>query len=38
MDVQKEKRKDPDEELFRIANLKLEDLELEVANEKNITD
>ena len=35
MEVFKEKRKAPDEELFRIAHAKLEDLEMEVASEKN---
>ena len=34
MQVVKEKRKEPNAELFRIANAKLEDLEAEVAEER----
>ena len=34
MQLVKEKRKEPNTELFRIANAKLEDLEAEVAAER----
>ena len=34
MEVIKEKRQEPNAELFRIANAKLEDLETEVAAER----
>ena len=36
MEVFKEKRQEPNEELFRIAHAKLEDLEMEVALERNV--
>ena len=34
MEILKEKRQEPDEELFRIAHAKLEELEFEVASER----
>ena len=36
MQVSKEKRQEPNAELFRIANAKLEDLETEVASERKV--